>query len=246
LPWSSDFVAHEHSLRLAISEFDDADRWRWRLTDAQGAFLADHAVALDRNEPKYQALFNLPDYLWQHSVPDKRDQDERRLVSEVGAWIGETVLGRDIGEKIVASGHPPITVRVVVPQAAERLLVVPLEIAHVRGKPLATQGVSLVFESPGVTPPTSAPVGERLRMLAVFSLPPAGVRSTCGANGKCCARSFAAFPHRRSSCAFSNTASPATPCAMCCRREKAGIFSIFPVTGCRARWFWRSLTAGRT
>ena len=123
---------------------------------------------------KYQALFNLPAYLWQHSSPDRRDQDERRLLSEVGAWIGETVLGRDIGEKIVAYGFPPITVRVVVPQAAERLLVMPLEIAHARGKPLTMQGVSLVFESPDAAPPASAPIGDRLRLLAVFSLPPAG------------------------------------------------------------------------
>ncbi len=119
-------MAHAHSLQLEIYEFNDANRWRWRLTDVDGAFLADHAVVLDRNESRYQALFNLPAYLWQHSAPDRRDQDERRLMNEVGAWIGETVLGRDIGEKIVAHGFPPITVRVVVPRAAERLLVMPL------------------------------------------------------------------------------------------------------------------------
>ncbi len=167
-------MADAHSLRLEIAEFSDVNRWRWRLTDAGGAFLADHSVALDRNEPKYQALFDLPAYLWQHSAPDKRDQDEGRLVDEVGAWIGEAVLGREIGEKIVASGFPPIIVRVIVPQEAERLLVMPLEIAHARGKPLATQGVSLVFETPGAAPPASAPIGDRLRMLAVFSLPPEG------------------------------------------------------------------------
>jgi tetratricopeptide (TPR) repeat protein len=50
----------------------------------------------------------------------------------------------------------------------------PLEIAHVRGKPLTTQGVSLVFEQPDAKPPPSAPIGDRLRLLAVFSLPPAG------------------------------------------------------------------------
>ena len=44
------------TLRLEIAEFKDADHWRWRLTDAGGAFLADHAVALDQNEPQYQAL----------------------------------------------------------------------------------------------------------------------------------------------------------------------------------------------
>ena len=51
------------TLRLEISEFMDANHWRWRLTDAAGAFLADHAVELDPAEPKYQALFDLPAYL---------------------------------------------------------------------------------------------------------------------------------------------------------------------------------------
>jgi hypothetical protein len=35
------------ALRLEIAEFTDANHWRWRLTDADGAFLADHAVVLD-------------------------------------------------------------------------------------------------------------------------------------------------------------------------------------------------------
>ena len=162
------------ALRLEVSEFKDADHWRWRLTDTDSAFLADHLVALDQNEPRHQALFDFRAYLWQHSAPDKRVQDERRLLSEVGAWIGEAILGREIGEKILASGFPPITVRVIVPQAAERLLVMPLEIAHARGTPLAMQGVSLVFETPDAKPPPAAPIGDRLRLLAVFSLPPAG------------------------------------------------------------------------
>ena len=82
--------------------------------------------------------------------------------------------GQQIGEKILAHGFPPIVVRVVVPQSAEQLLVMPLEIAHARGKPLTLQGVSLVFEAPGTPPPTAEPIGDRLRLLALFSLPPAG------------------------------------------------------------------------
>jgi CHAT domain len=162
------------TLRLEISEFTDANHWCWRLTDADGAFLADHAVKLDPADRKYQALFDLPAYLRHYSAPDKRDADERRLLQEVGAWIGNTVLGRKIGEKILAHSFPPIVVRVVVPQSAEQLLVMPLEIAHARGKPLALQGVCLVFEAPGTTPPTAEPIGDRLRLLALFSLPPAG------------------------------------------------------------------------
>jgi hypothetical protein len=165
------------ALRLEIAEFTDANHWRWRLTDADGNFLADHTVALDPTDPKYQALFDLPAYLRHFSAPDKRDEDERRLLQEVGAWIGQTVLGPGIGEKILGHGFPPIVVRVVVPERAEQLLVIPLEIAHARGKPLALQGVSLVFEAPpdpDTAPPEAAPIGDRLRLLALFSLPPAG------------------------------------------------------------------------
>jgi CHAT domain len=165
------------TLRLEVAEFTDANHWRWLLTDTAGAFLADHTVALDPADPKYQALFDLPGYLRYYAAPDRRDQDERRLLHEVGAWIGETVLGRGIAEKI-AQGYPPIVVRVVVPEQAEQLLVMPLEIAHARGKPVALQGVSLVFEAPppetGGEPPKAAPIGDRLRLLALFSLPPAG------------------------------------------------------------------------
>src|SRR5215469_17038879 len=162
------------TLRLEIAEFTDANHWRWRLTDEGGAFLADHPVALDPTDPKYPALFDLPAYLRHYAAPDKLDEDERRLLQEVGAWIGETVLSHSIGEKILGHSFPPIVVRVVVPEQAEQLLVMPLEIAHARGKPLALQGVSLVFEVPGTAPPKAAPIGERLRLLALFSLPPAG------------------------------------------------------------------------
>jgi hypothetical protein len=58
------------------------------------------------------------------------------------------------------------------PDAAAGLLCVPLEMAHVRGRALAVQDVSLVFEVQGEDPPVARqPIGERLRMLAVFSLP---------------------------------------------------------------------------
>lgn len=162
------------ALRLEVAEFTDANHWHWRLTDAAGAFLADHTVALDPTDPKYQALFDLPGYLRHYAAPDKRDEDERRLLHEVGAWIGETLLGPVIGAKILDHGFPPIVVRVVVPERAEQLLVTPFEIAHARGRPLALQGVSLVFETPGTAPPKAAPIGDRLRLLALFSLPPSG------------------------------------------------------------------------
>ena len=59
------------------------------------------------------------------------------------------------------------------PEAAEELLLRPLELAHVNGTPLAVQDVTLVMQlSPGGTGGAGpAPVGERLRVLGLFSLP---------------------------------------------------------------------------
>ncbi|HXW24974.1 MAG TPA: CHAT domain-containing protein [Xanthobacteraceae bacterium] len=162
------------ALRLEVASFAGQNHWRWVLKDANGAFLADHEVNLDQADTKYQALFDLPGYLDHFAAPDKREADERRLLDEVGAWIGATVLGQGIGAKIIARRAPPIIVRVLVPPEAERLVVLPLEIAHVRGKPLSLQGVSLVFEVVGDFTRAVTPVGERLRILALFSLPPTG------------------------------------------------------------------------
>jgi hypothetical protein len=81
------------ALCLEIADFEDADHWRWVLKDANGAFLADHTVALNPRDPKYGALLNLGGYLRYYAAPDKREADERRLLQEVGAWIGANMLG---------------------------------------------------------------------------------------------------------------------------------------------------------
>ena len=162
------------ALCLEVAEFTDADHWRWVLKDAHGAFLADHTVALDPAEPMYQALFNLPGYLRHYAAPDKRDEDERRLMREVGVWIGERVLGGGIGEKLLERAHPLVVVRVAVPAHLERLSTLPLEVAQIRDKPMSLAGVAFVFEAVGRQPSPSEPVAEQLRILALFSLPPAG------------------------------------------------------------------------
>lgn len=154
------------------------NHWRWVLTDANGTFVADHSVALNPSETKYQALFKLRAFLWEFAAPDRRETEERRLMENLGAWIGDVVLGKSIGDKIIAHSAPPIIVRVRVPPVAERVLFMPLETAHARGKPLAVQGVSLVFEVVDEAPLWSAiPISDRhrLRLLALFSLPPEGV-----------------------------------------------------------------------
>jgi len=151
-------------------DYRDVNHWRWVLEDAHGKFLADHSVALDPAHPLYPALLDLRAYLAHYASPDHRTADETRLLQEIGAWLGEQVLGK-VGLAILKYGTP-VTVRVLLPPEAEALLQRPLELAHANGQPLALQDVSLVFEVVGENPPVRPkPMGNRLRMLAVFSLP---------------------------------------------------------------------------
>ena len=76
-----------------------------------------------------------------------------------------------MGEKILQHGTPAL-VRITLPEEASGLLYRPWELGYIQGKPLALQDVSLIFEPPGEPEPVARePVGERLRILAVFSLP---------------------------------------------------------------------------
>jgi hypothetical protein len=160
-------------LYLDAVEVRDRDHWRWVLKDDHGAFLADHVVALDRASSKYRGLFDLPGYLQQYAAPDKRKEEERLLARELGLWIAERLLGPNTGEAIAKRAKPVVAVRVRVPKNAEHILALPLDVAHFRGRPLFLQGVSFVFELAGSNSAEHSPVGERLRILALFSLPPA-------------------------------------------------------------------------
>ena len=158
------------ALQLHVAEFTDQDHWRWRLTDADGKFLADHQVELDPSETEYQGFVDLEGYIKQYAAPDKWPDDEVRLIEEMGAWIGQNVLG-PIAASIIDYGTP-VSIRVILPPQASGLLYRPLELAHARGEPLALQDVSLVLEvdeNPAAV--RWQPVGNMLRMLAVFSQP---------------------------------------------------------------------------
>ncbi len=65
----------------------------------------------------------------------------------------------------------PVTVCVLVSPEASCSAFLPLELARVGDQTLALQDLSLVFEKTGSKPMTPKPIGEKLRMLAVFSLP---------------------------------------------------------------------------
>ena len=162
-------------MRLVLRAVDVAGpcRWRWLLVDERsGVMLADHRVELDPGAAETDAYGDLYRFLRWWADPDRRVISEAELVRRVGAWIGSVVLGERIG-RIIASAAP-VTVRVVVPAGAEFVAFRPLELAHIGGVPLAAQGrVALVYDFPGSPRPVKVPVGEALRMLAVFSLPTA-------------------------------------------------------------------------
>ena len=158
-------------LRLEVQDFADLTRWQWVLADdATGALLSDHEVRLDPGDWQFQAFGDLTGYLSWHVTPDRRHEDEARIVGEVGAWIGSEVLG-PIASALARNS--PVTVRVVVPDAAEALLFRPLELAHAGGRPLSVQDVTLVMQA-GWNGGDVLPVGERLRVLGLFSLPEGG------------------------------------------------------------------------
>jgi hypothetical protein len=155
-------------LRLDAVKFTSPIRWGWVLTDgASGAFISSHMMQPDDSSWQFEAFSDLAGYLSWHAAPDTRAQDETRIVGELGEWVGSQVLGPVASAMVQAS---PVTVRVVALEAAAELLAGPLELAHVGGKPIAGQGVTLVMDT-GSAESAVRPVGERLRVLGLFSLP---------------------------------------------------------------------------
>ncbi len=159
-------------LWLKAEDFLDPWRWRWVLTGPGGEFVSDHEVRLDTGCWQFEAFTGLARYLRWRVSPDRRIAHEAEIVADVGAWIGEQVLGR-VGVAMAAAR--PATVRVVVPAdppEAAQLMFVPLELGHVGGRPLAAQNVTLVMQrGADGSVPAVVSVGERLRVLAMFSMP---------------------------------------------------------------------------
>jgi hypothetical protein len=132
--------------------------------------LASHEVRLNTDCWQFEAFMGLAGYLRWHVAPDQRTADETEIVDAVGAWIGDSVLG-PIGPAMVE--QRPATVRLMVPDVpaeAAQLLFVPLALGHVAGRPIAVQDVTLMVERGGQADEVS-PLGDRLRVLGLFSLP---------------------------------------------------------------------------
>lgn len=157
-------------LRLQVVEFAGPSQWRWLLTGADGSRIAEHEVNLDASCWQFEALQDLYGYLRWHAAPDRRLADEARIVAEVGRWVGEQVFG-PVGSAMAA--RPPATIHVLIPEAAQIVALYPLESAIVAGHPLALQRICLVFDVATSRHPNRVkqPVGQRLRLLGLFSLP---------------------------------------------------------------------------
>lgn len=158
------------ALLLEVLDYTDPTRWRWRLSEADtGSFVADEEVRLDPDAWQFEAFVDLANYLRFFAAPDRRTVSEAQLVDAVGAWIGSAVFG-GVGRAIV--DHGPAPVRLQLPRGTEGFLGLPFELAHVGGRPLALQGISFVLELAGWgSGAAREPVGDRLRMLAAFSVP---------------------------------------------------------------------------
>ncbi|HEY1572478.1 MAG TPA: CHAT domain-containing protein [Pseudonocardiaceae bacterium] len=153
-------------LRLEVLDYTGPTRWRWRLSDADGASLAEHTVRLDDGEWQFDAFADLHHHLRANADPDRRLDHEAELVVQVGAWVGERVFG-DVAPELARARGP---VRLEVPAEAAELAYRPWELAMVDGRPLIACRVTFVVDvGPRTTRKTD--VGARLRMLAVFSVP---------------------------------------------------------------------------
>lgn len=158
-------------LVLTAMEVVGRGRWRWLLTDEDGAPLADHPVAVDETSTEMSAFTDFYRFLRWNAAPDRRVADAAAWVDRIGEWAGREVLGELLGQRMVK--RAPTTVRVVLPVEAEHLALWPWELAWAQGRPLAWHRVSLVFETGAVSTVAKQPVRDALRMLAVFSLPTA-------------------------------------------------------------------------
>jgi len=85
------------------------------------------------------------------------------VLGQVGAALHEAARAGPVTARVVVPDEPP---------AARQVAYLPLELADAAGKPLALQGVTLVMQA-GAQPQGAGKtaVGERLRVLALFSAP---------------------------------------------------------------------------
>jgi hypothetical protein len=163
-----------NTVRLEIADFRSPEEWLWRLLDADGSYMASHEVRIARTDPEHTGFIDVRTYL--ERVADradpKRAEREDAALRSLGKWIHDCVLGTVADALVKQAEASPTLVTVSVPRQATELLTRPFELAMVSGKPLASWDLTLAFEIEGATRPVQKErVSERLRMLALFSVP---------------------------------------------------------------------------
>lgn len=157
------------ALRLSLTDYVDATRWRWVLEDARGQFLADHTVRLDPTQRVYAGFVEPGPYV--ESRPPSTPAAE--LLRRLGVWIGEQVFG-GVRAALLKRLGPTRAIHIVVPPAALELLSRPFELAcFADGTSFREAGLRLVYQCAGTGVPEIGPARDRdtLRVLAVFSMP---------------------------------------------------------------------------
>jgi hypothetical protein len=157
-------------LRLDITDYLDATRWRWALSDDRGRFVADHTVRLDPTSREYAGFRDLGQYLDYHQpiAPVERQ------LADLGVWIGAEVFGGLREAFWQRRATPAVAVQVHVPGPAHELLLRPFELARFAdGRSFREAGVRFVYALAGAAAgaEAKAPAPKALRILAAFSLP---------------------------------------------------------------------------
>jgi len=173
-------------LQLTATDVRPPNQWKWRLHRLDDErkpveCLGDHAVSLNSNDWQYEAWLDLHRYVRRSTSSERRVEDERSILRDVGEWIGKNVFG-GLRDKLVATASAePTTVFVDVEDPGEsaeigaaqyHLIYRPLELAHIEAQPLSLCDICLVLSGrKREYPRVSAVAGEPVRMLAIFSLP---------------------------------------------------------------------------
>lgn len=89
-------------LRLEAQDVAGLTSWRWVLT-GNGLALV-HKVRLDTAGWQFEAFTDLTGYLSWHATPDRRREDEARIVRELGEWISSEVFGQ-VASALVAESR---------------------------------------------------------------------------------------------------------------------------------------------
>lgn len=156
-------------LRLTLTDYLDASRWRWVLSDQKG-YLVDHTVRLDPSTREYKGFLDLAGYLdyYREAYPPEQQ------LADLGAFIGAEVFGGLRAKLWDERAVPVRPVRVTVPEGARELLFRPFELARFEnGQTFHEAGLRFVYEreGAGTRPADKRPAAPSLRLLAVFSLP---------------------------------------------------------------------------